>query len=401
MARRKPLAKPAFPDMQPIEGVSFATAACGVAYKGRTDLLLAELRKGTQIAGVFTRSLTASAPVKWCREILPGGKARAIVVNAGNANAFTGRAGDDIVRATAKRAAEVIGCRDKEVFVASTGVIGQTFSPKLIPGKLAGLHRRVKPDVWTEAAAAIMTTDSVPKGVVRTARIGDATVTINGIGKGTQMIHPDMATTLNFVFTDAKIPAAVLQKALTHAADRSFNCITIEGDTSTSDSLFLCATGAARHPRITGHRDPALKDFCRALEEVCIGLSQAIVRDAEGASRFVTLHVTGAASMRAARTIGRTIASATLFKVSMAEVLPPWGRMIMAVGKSGEKADRDRLDIDVGGMPVAREGAVLGGYDAAGVEAHLKGSEIELSIDVGVGRGKATVWTSDRGKGYG
>ncbi len=401
MARRNRLKRAAFPDMHPIDGVALATVECGVAYQGRTDLMLVELQKGTQIAGVFTRSLTASAPVKWCREILPGGKARAIVVNAGNANAFTGRAGDAIVRATARRAAEVIGCREKDVFVASTGVIGKTFSPKLIPGKLAGLHRRAKPEAWNDAAAAIMTTDSVPKGMVRTARIGDTVVTINGIGKGTQMIHPDLATTLNFLFTDAKIPSAVLQKALAHAADRSFNCITIEGDTSTSDSLFLCATGAARHARITDYRDPALRDFRRALEEVCVGLSQAIVRDAEGASRFVTLHVSGAASTRAARNIGRTIASATLFKVSMAEVLPPWGRMIMAVGKAGERADRDRLDIDVGGIPVARNGEVLKKYDFTAVMAHLEGTEIELAIDVGVGRGKATVWTSDRSKGYG
>ena len=401
MARRKPLTKPGLPDMQPIVGVKLATAACGVAYKGRTDLMLVELQQGTQIAGVFTRSQTASAPVKWCRSILSGGKARAIVVNAGNANAFTGQAGDDIVGATVKRTAEVIGCREKEVFVASTGVIGQTFSPKLIPGKIADLYKRARTDRWTEAATAIMTTDSVPKGMVRTAQIGDATVTINGIGKGTQMIHPDMGTTLNFLFTDAKIPAAVLQKCLAHAADRSFNCITVEGDTSTSDSLFLCATGAAKHPRITDYRDPRLKAFRQALLEVCTGISQAIVRDAEGASRFVTLHVTGAASMPAARKIGRTIASATLFKVSMAEMLPPWGRMIMAVGKSGERADRDRLDIDVGGIPVARDGMVIDGYDAKGVAAHLKGSEIDLSIDVGVGRGKATVWTCDRSKGYG
>lgn len=387
--------------MQPIDGVRMATVECGVAYKGRTDLMLVELDKGTQIAGVFTRSLTASAPVKWCRSILPGGKARAIVVNAGNANAFTGRAGDDIVRATAKRAAEVMGCREKEVFVASTGVIGQSFSPKLIPAKLAGLHKRARADRWNDAAAAIMTTDSVPKGMVRTAQIGDARVTINGIGKGTQMIHPDLATTLNFLFTDAKIPAPVLQRCLAYAADRSFNCITTEGDTSTSDSLFLCATGAARHSRINDHRDPRLKEFRRALLDVCIGLSQAIVRDAEGASRFITLHVTGAASVQAARKIGRTIASATLFKVSMAELLLPCGRMIMGVGKSGERADRDRLAIDVGGILVAREGAVIDGYDAAAVAKHMKGSEIELSIDVGVGRGKSTVWTCDRSKGYG
>ena len=401
MARRKPLTKAGFPDMQPIDGVKLASVECGVAYKGRTDLVLVELQKGTQIAGVLTRSLTASAPVKWCRSILSRGKARAIVVNAGNANAFTGKAGDVIVRATAKRAAEVIGCCEQEVFVASTGVIGQSFSPKLIPGKIAGLHRRARADRWDEAARTIMTTDSVPKGVVRTAEIAGATVTINGIGKGTQMIHPDMATTLNFLFTDAKIPATVLQKCVAYAADRSFNCITVEGDTSTSDSLFMCATGARQHAHIVDHCDPRLKDFRRALLEVCVGLSQAIVRDAEGASRFVTLHVTGATSMQAARRIGRTIASATLFKVSISEMLPPWGRMIMAVGKSGERANRDRLAIDAGGLPVARGGAVIDGYDEAGVAMHLKGSEIELSIDIGVGRGKATVWTCDRSKGYG
>jgi glutamate N-acetyltransferase/amino-acid N-acetyltransferase len=401
MTRRKPLTKSKFPKMQPIEGLKLATGACGVAYRDRADLMLAELQKGTQIAGVFTRSLTASAPVKWCRSILPGGTVRAVIANAGNANAFTGRAGDDIVRATAKRAAEIIGCREREVFVASTGVIGQSFSPKLIPNKIAGLHRRARADQWQQAAQAIMTTDTTPKGAVSTAEINGTTVTINGIGKGTQMIHPDMATTLNFLFTDAKIPATVLQNCLTYAADRSFNCITVEGDTSTSDSLFLCATGAAKHSRITGHRDPRLKEFRRALLEVCTGLSQAIVRDAEAASRFVTLHVTGAASMQAARKIGRTIASATLFKVSMSETLPPWGRMIMAVGKSGERADRDRLAIDVGGLPVAREGAVIDGFAAATVAEHLEGSEIELSIDIGVGRGRATVWTCDRSKGYG
>ncbi len=401
MARRKKLKRAPFPVLRPIDGVALGAIECGVAYRGRPDLMLAVLDPGTTIAGVLTRSRSASAPVNWSRAMLPGGRARAIVVNAGNANAFTGRDGDAIVRATAARAAAVVGCREEEVFLASTGVIGKIFPTKKIPGKLAALYQRVRPDGWDAAAAAIMTTDTCPKGAVRTARIGDAEVTINAIGKGTQMIAPDLGTTLNFVFTDAKIPAPALHKMLVHAADRSFNCITVEGDTSTSDTLFICATGAAKHRRVTDHNDPHLRDFRRALAEVCTALSHAIIRDGAGASRFVTLNVTGAASFQAARRIGRVVGASPLVKVALSNALDPRGRIIMAVGKAGERANRDRLGIDIGGVVVARAGTTLRDYDTARVEAHLNSDAVDITIDVGVGRGRATVWTSDRSVGYG
>ena len=401
MARRKKLKRAPFPELEPIGGVALGAIECGIAYRGRDDLMLATLDAGTTIAGVLTRSQIASAPVNWSRAMLPGGRARAIVVNAGNANAFTGRDGDAIVQATAARTAQIVGCREKEVFVASTGVIGQIFPAKKISGKLAALHRRVRPDGWKAAAAAIMTTDTCPKGATRSARIGDTTVIINAIGKGTQMIAPDLGTTLNFVFTDAKIPAPALHKMLVHAADRSFNCITVEGDTSTSDTLFLCATGKARHGRVTAHNDPQLRDFRRALAEVCLALSHAIVRDSAGAARFVTLNVTGAASFKAARKIGRVIGASPLVKYALSNALDPCGRIIMAVGKAGERANRDRLGIDIGGVAVAREGAVLRRHDAAAVKAHLNGDDVNITIDVGIGRGRATIWTSDRSVGFG
>jgi glutamate N-acetyltransferase/amino-acid N-acetyltransferase len=401
VARRKKLKPAPFPKLEPIGGVALGSIECGVGYQGRHDLMLAVLDPGTTIAGVLTRSLSASAPVNWSRAKLPGGRVRAIVVNAGNANAFTGRDGDAVVQATAARAAQIVGCRAKEVFIASTGVIGRIFPAKIIPGKLAALYRRVRPDGWDAAAAAIMTTDTCPKGATRTALIGDTMVTINAIGKGTQMIAPDLGTTLNFVFTDAKIPAPVLQRILAHVADRSFNCITIDGDTSTSDTLFVCATGAAKHRRVSHAKDPHLRDFRRALAEICTALSHAIVRDTAGASRFVTLNVSGAASFKAARKIGRVIGASPLVKYALSNALDPCGRIIMAVGKAGERANRDRLGIDIGGVAVARDGATLHRYDVDAVTAHLNSDAVEINIDVGIGRGRATIWTSDRSLGYG
>jgi glutamate N-acetyltransferase / amino-acid N-acetyltransferase len=400
MAKISPLAPARFPDLPPLGGVRLAAGACGLRYKGRTDLLLCELDAGATIAGVFTRSLTASAPVEWCRKALKRGRARAIVVNSGNANAFTGKAGEQGVAHTVEGAAKLIGCRPDEVFVASTGVIGEKLASEKIAAALPSLRAKLDAAAWPTAAAAIMTTDTFPKGATRTCHLGETTVTINGIAKGSGMIAPDMATMLAFVFTDAKLPHGVLQPLLARGTARSFNAITVDGDTSTSDTLLLCATGAAKHARIDGPGAPALRDFRRALDAVLLDLAHQIVRDGEGAEKFVAITVTGAASARAARRIAFAIANSPLVKTAIAGEDANWGRIVMAVGKAGEKADRDRLRIAIGGHPITEQGGVLPGYDETPVVAHMKGREIAIEVDVGVGRGRATVWTCDLTHGY-
>ncbi|MCZ6509095.1 MAG: bifunctional glutamate N-acetyltransferase/amino-acid acetyltransferase ArgJ, partial [Alphaproteobacteria bacterium] len=317
-AAASPLAPKEFPPVKPVAGVRLSGRAVGLKPSGVKDLMLAELAKGTTIAGVLTRSRCPSAPVDWCRAILPKGRARAIVVNSGNANAFTGAAGDHVVANTVAAAARLIGCRRDEVYIASTGVIGEPVPPDFIAGKLATVRRGLGVRGWRSAAEAIMTTDTFPKIASRTAQIGGAEVTISGFAKGSGMIAPDMATMLAFVFTDARLPAPVLQKLLRRAADRSFNAITVDGDTSTSDTLLLCATGQARgQPRIGRSSDPALAGFSAALEEVCTDLAQQIVRDGEGAQKFVTVNVRGAESRRAARAIGLAIANSPLVKTAI------------------------------------------------------------------------------------
>jgi glutamate N-acetyltransferase/amino-acid N-acetyltransferase len=386
--------------MPEVGGVRFATAACGLRYKGRTDLLVAELAPGSAVAGVFTRSLASSAPVDWCRKALRGGRARAVVVNSGNANAFTGKAGVASVAATVAGAARLFGCRPTEVFVASTGVIGEQLAADKIVAALPALRDRLSASAWAEAAAAIMTTDTFPKGAARRARIGETEVAIAGFAKGSGMIAPDMATMLAFVFTDAKIPAKALQALLVRGNARSFNAITVDGDTSTSDTLLLCATGAAKHRRIAGAGDPALASFRRALDEVLRDLAHQVVKDGEGAEKFVEIAVTGAASPRAARRIGFSIANSPLVKTAIAGADANWGRIVMAVGKAGEKADRDRLRIAIGGVAVAEKGGAVEGYDETPVVAHMKGRDIRIAVDVGVGKGAATVWTCDFTHGY-
>ena len=400
-AAASPLAPKGFPAIKPVAGVRLSGRAVGLKPSGAKDLMLAELAKGTTIAGVLTRSRCPSAPVDWCRAILPKGRARAIVVNSGNANAFTGNAGDRVVTNTVAAAARLIGCRRDEIYIASTGVIGEPVPPDFIAGKLAQVRRGLGARAWRPAAEAIMTTDTFPKGASRTSKIGGAEVTISGFAKGSGMIAPDMATMLGFVFTDARLPAPVLQKLLRRAVDRSFNSITVDGDTSTSDTVLLCATGQTkRQPRISRANDPALADFYRALEDVCTDLAQQIVRDGEGAQKFVTVNVRGAESKRAARVIGLAIANSPLVKTAIAGEDPNWGRIVMAVGKAGEKADRDRLSIAIGGIPITENGQLMPGYDEAPVARHMKGAEIDLSIDVDVGRGRATVWTCDLTHGY-
>jgi glutamate N-acetyltransferase / amino-acid N-acetyltransferase len=396
-AHISPLAPASLAELPALAGVKLATAAAGLRYKGRPDLMLALVEPGSTIAGVLTRSKTRSAPVDWCRSNLPRGTVRAIVVNAGNANAFTGRAGERAVKATAAAAARAVGCGPEDVYIASTGVIGETLAPAPIAAALPGMVAAARADAWAEAAKAIMTTDTFPKLATATARLGGRTVTVSGFAKGSGMIAPDMATMLAFVFTDAAVSQPVLQALLSAAADRSFNCITVDGDTSTSDTLLCVATGAAGN-RIDGPKDVAdrrLSGFARALDAVTLELAQLVARDGEGAEKLIAVTVTGAEDDGAARRIALAIANSPLVKTAIAGEDANWGRIVMAVGKSGEAAERDRLAIRIGGILVARRGAADPGYREEDLKPHMQGRDIDIAVDVGVGRGRATVWTCD------
>jgi glutamate N-acetyltransferase/amino-acid N-acetyltransferase len=400
MSAVSPLAPAAFPTLSPIPGVRLAAYAAGIRYAGRNDMMLAELASGSAIAGVFTRSLTAGPPVLWCKASLPGGRVRAIVVNSGNANVFTGRTGQEAVMATASAAAELFRCDPKEVFISSTGVIGEPPPAQKIVDALPKIAPTLAAEAWEPAARAIMTTDTFPKGATATATIDGTRVRLNGFAKGSGMIGPDMATMLAYVFTDAALPAAVLQPLLAAATVRSFNSITVDGDTSTSDTVLLCATQQARHAPVASAADRRLGPFRRALDRVMIDLAQQIARDGEGAEKFVTIEVKGAASARAARRIGLAIGNSPLVKTAISAGDANWGRIVMAVGKAGEKADRDRLSISIGGTLIAAEGGPVPGYDEAPVAEHMKSRSIRIDVDIGIGRGRATVWTCDLTHGY-
>jgi glutamate N-acetyltransferase/amino-acid N-acetyltransferase len=401
MPPRSPLAPETSPSLPPLAGVRLAARACGVRYQGRTDVCLMEFAPGTTMAGVLTRSLAPSAPVDWCRRALKGGRGRAVLVNSGNANAFTGRLGEASVRRCATAAAAALGCAREEIYLASTGVIGEPLADERITAGLPDLIASLAEDAWGEAAAAIMTTDTFPKLATRRAKIGKVEVTINGIAKGSGMIAPDMATMLAFLATDARLPAPVLRALLREANERSFNCITVDGDTSTSDTLLLAATGTApAHARIARASDPKLRDLRAKLEDLLIDLACQVARDGEGAQKFITIDVTGAASDAAARRIGLAIANSPLVKTAIAGEDANWGRIVMAVGKAGEKANRDKLKIAIGGVKVAAQGQRVAGYDETPVAAHVKGREIEIAVDVGVGKGRARVWTCDLTHGY-
>jgi glutamate N-acetyltransferase/amino-acid N-acetyltransferase len=395
MGAVSPLAPKAFPALADIAGVKLSVAETGLRYKGRDDLLLVELPEGTSMAGVLTRSLTRSAPIDWCRRALKSGHGRAIVVNAGNANAFTGKAGEAMVIETARSVAERLNVTPGEVFIASTGVIGQPLPARCITDALPKLREAT----WEDAAKAILTTDTFAKGASTTVDIGDTTITITGFAKGSGMIAPDMATMLAFVFTDAAIAPSVLQSMVSHSADRSFNAITVDGDTSTSDTLLVAATGAAGNTPLTSKSEEA-HAFHEALENVLVDLAQQIVRDGEGASKFMTIKVRGARSDHAARRIAFSIANSPLVKTAIAGEDANWGRIVMAVGKSGEEADRDRLDVSVGGVLIASEGMEVPGYDETPVVTHMKGREVEIVVDLHLGQGKDTVWTCDLTHGY-
>jgi glutamate N-acetyltransferase/amino-acid N-acetyltransferase len=383
--------------MSPVKGVKLAAAETGIRYKNRPDVLVALLDKGSTVAGVFTTSKSRSAPVDWCVKQLSKGSARAVIVNAGNANAFTGKAGVATVTTVAKAASMLLKCKTSEIFQASTGVIGEPLNPAPIVNALPALSAQAREDAWEDAARAIMTTDTFPKAATRTVRLGKARVTINGIAKGSGMIAPDMATMLSFVFTDAAIPAKVLQKLLSSSVKKSFNCITVDGDTSTSDTLMLFATGAAGEPvkGLKSDSDPRLKGFAKALDDVCLDLALQVVKDGEGAEKLIEISVTGAESDAAARRIGLSIGNSPLVKTAIAGEDANWGRIVMAIGKSGEKAIRDKLRIRIGGVLVAQKGMRDPKYKEAEIMPHMKGRHILIEADVGVGKGKARVWTCD------
>jgi len=390
----------ALPDLPPLAGVRLGAAEVGLRYQGRTDVVMMEVAPGSAVAGVFTSNKCPGAPVDWCRGALKGRKARLVVVNAGNANVFTGQAGRAACEATAEAAASLVGCPARQVFVASTGVIGEVLPHQKLVAALPAMHAALREDGWEAAARGILTTDTFPKAATQTALIGGAKVRITGIAKGSGMIAPDMATMLCFVFTDAKVPAAVLQKLLKQGVDRSFNCTTVDSDTSTSDTVLLIATGETRHKRVPAEGGAMLRDFARALDAVLMDLALAVVRDGEGAQKLVRIDVEGAVNARSAKRVAMAVANSPLVKTAIAGEDANWGRIVMAVGKAGEPADRDRLSVGVGGVWMARDGTVVEGYDEAPVVAHMKGREVAITIDLALGRGRATVWTCDLTHGY-
>ena len=393
-----PFAPARLPDMPVIDGVRFATAAAGIKYQGRTDLLVAVLDEGTTVGGVLTRSKTRSASVEWCAQNLPHGKARMLVVNSGNANAFTGLKGRESVEMTGKFAAIAADCSPREIYQSSTGVIGEPLDAGKFAPLLKGLANSARADAWHEAAKAIMTTDTYPKLATRTAKLGSTEVTISGFAKGAGMIAPDLATMLVYVFTDAPVAAPVLQALVARSAATTFNCITIDSDTSTSDTVLAFATGRAAMrgaPAIGTLDAPAAQAFGAALHDLMHELALMVVKDGEGLTKFVTIHVAGAESDHAAKVIGMAIANSPLVKTAIAGEDPNWGRVVAAVGKAGEAADRDRLAISFGPHAVARDGERVPDYSEPPVARYMKGREIEIRVDVGVGTGRATVWTCD------
>jgi glutamate N-acetyltransferase/amino-acid N-acetyltransferase len=396
-----PLAPKSYPELPPIAGVRFATAEAGIKYKNRTDVLLMAFEEGTTVAGVLTKSKCPSAAVDWCRANLPhGGMARGLVVNSGNANAFTGAKGKQSVAMTAEYAAKALGCKTSEVFLASTGVIGEPLDAGKFAGVLDNMAGRLAAGAWMDPARAIMTTDTFPKLSGAILEIDGVEVRINGIAKGSGMIAPDMATMLSFVVTDMPIAAPILQDLLAQHVETSFNAITVDSDTSTSDTLLAFATGKANVEPLTSLDDPRAQTFGEALKDVLFDLAIQVVRDGEGATKQVSVHVEGATSDQSAFRIAKSIADSPLVKTAIAGEDANWGRVVMAVGKAGEPADRDKLAIRFGDLLVAKDGERAAGYDEAATSAYMKGEELELTVSLGLGDGRATVYTCDLTHGY-
>jgi glutamate N-acetyltransferase/amino-acid N-acetyltransferase len=393
-----PLATP-FPDLPQIAGGVPRVARAGYKNWGRCDLTYVELTEGTAVAGVFTRNVCCSSEVELGRVNIAQGQARALVVNAGNSNAFTGYRGREAVEQIMAQVAEHLGCAPEQVFVSSTGVIGVPLpKDKAREGVAAALTAQTCS--WEDVARTISTTDTFPKGATATAMIGGTKVTISAVIKGSGMIAPDMATMLGYLFTDAAVAPAFLQECLSRANTRTFSCITVDSDTSTSDTVLAFATGKAGNALLTGFDDAGADAFAAAIHDVCRQLAHLVVRDGEGASKFIAVTVTGAVSDESAHRVGLAIANSPLVKTAIAGEDANWGRVVMAVGKAGEPADRDKLSIGFGGTWAAREGLPLADYDEAPVAAHLKGQDITIEVDLGLGEGRAQVWTCDLTHGY-
>jgi glutamate N-acetyltransferase / amino-acid N-acetyltransferase len=385
--------------MPDIDGAKPRIARAGYKDWGRCDLTFVELGEGTAVAGVTTRNICCSTEVELCRENIKAGRARGLVVNAGNANAFTGYRGREAVEAIVAQVAAHLECKPNEVFVSSTGVIGVPLPKDKAEAGLRSVFDAL-PCSWEDAANTIGTTDTFAKGATASAIVDDRKVHFVGIVKGSGMIAPDMATMLGYIFTDAAVDAAFLQKLLSASSATSFNCITVDSDTSTSDTVLAFATGKAGNASLRSIDDKGADAFASALDDVCRQLAHLVVRDGEGAQKFIEITVTGAASDESARRVGLAIANSPLVKTAIAGEDANWGRVVMAVGKAGEPADRDRLSISFGAIQVARDGLPVDGYDETPVAGHLKGREIEIGVDLGLGAGRATVWTCDLTHGY-
>jgi len=399
MTIRSPLAPDKFPNLPAIDGLGLAVAASGLKYKNRDDLLLMTLCETATVAGVFTRSDTVAAPVIWSRDVVASGRARAILTNAGNANAFTGERGRDTVHQTSTALAGALGFSADQILLASTGVIGEplesaklsAYFPQLVANQGAS---------WEQAAGAILTTDTFAKGAHVSCDIDGVAVNICGIAKGSGMIAPNMATMLGYIATDAALPTDILQTLLTTATDHSFNAITVDSDTSTNDTVFLIATGRAKTAMITSADDPKLAGFRDALTKLMVDLATQIVRDGEGASKFITIGVSGAESDHQARHIGLAIANSPLVKTAIAGEDANWGRIVMAIGKSGFGIDQQAIGIKIGGFPVAANGMRVADYDETPIAAHMQTASIDIAVSVGAGAGVATVYSCDLTHGY-
>ncbi len=392
-----PLAPASFPDLPEIGGAKFAIAEAGVRYSGRPDVMLATLAEGTTIAGVFTQSATRSAAVLDCQEKIAftSDAEAAIIVNSGNANAFTGKNGRESVKAVTNAVAKTLDIPEARIFSSSTGVIGETLPHEKIEAKLQDLSGSLSSAGMADAAKAIMTTDTFPKGAATTATVDGQKVRIAGIAKGSGMIAPDMATMLVYIFTDALVDKPILQSMVSALNQTTFNCITVDSDTSTSDTLLVAATGASGI-RVTENNI----GFMEGLRRVMLDLAHQVVRDGEGASKFVTVAVTGASSDRDARTHAMAIANSPLVKTAIAGEDPNWGRVVMAIGKSGAPADRDMIAISFGPIQVAKDGWVCPDYSEEDAAAYMKNEHIDITVDLGIGGGRAVVWTCDLTHGY-
>ncbi len=396
-----PLAPTHFPKMPPIEGVDIKTYATRTTNPTRDDLLLVTFVNGTQVAGVFTKSKTRSAAVDWCKKHLETTQnARALIVNSGNSNAFTGRAGEQSVNKLIDHLADKYGINNNEIYTASTGVIGELLNEGDLINAIDKNNSTKTNNPYAAAAAAIMTTDTFAKYASKSVKIAGETITINAIAKGSGMIAPDMATMLSFIFTDANISQDVLQSLLNCAVKKSFNSITVDSDTSTSDTVLLFATNTSSTPQITDINDTELKAFTTALNELCLEMAHQIVKDGEGAQKFITIKVTGATSDTAAHIIALSIANSPLVKTAIAGQDANWGRIIMAIGKSGEQADRDLIEISIGGIKITQHGQVIAGYDETPIAKHMQGQYIDIQVELGLGEGNSTVYTCDLTHGY-